>query len=307
MLLMKTSNQGQSCSDDLEKTDLERVRTKIKEVLKNSLPENIYDSLPLSGKMLRVKLAIMLFRKFYEELTEEQIKSLVALELVHLASLLHDDVIDHSTMRRGKETINILFGDTTAVSIGDIVLVLAFEQVEEIGIEKLRKAFLKVIKMMSVGEMLEQLNKGKPISRKTYFEIVNGKSGSLFGLSTWIPSIFKGDLTNKYYKIGEKLGQYYQIADDILDFENPEKTGKSTMLDIKNGIVSYPIILAFEKDKSLIEAYEKNDWEKVYNFILNNKILEQAKNELNSMVIDFVQTYPWLNNYVMVIFKQFFK
>lgn len=304
---MKTSNQGQSCSDDLEKTDLERVRTKIKEVLKNSLPENIYDSLPLSGKMLRVKLAIMLFRKFYEELTEEQIKSLVALELVHLASLLHDDVIDHSTMRRGKETINILFGDTTAVSIGDIVLVLAFEQVEEIGIEKLRKAFLKVIKMMSVGEMLEQLNKGKPISRKTYFEIVNGKSGSLFGLSTWIPSIFKGDLTNKYYKIGEKLGQYYQIADDILDFENPEKTGKSTMLDIKNGIVSYPIILAFEKDKSLIEAYEKNDWEKVYNFILNNKILEQAKNELNSMVIDFVQTYPWLNNYVMVIFKQFFK
>lgn len=304
---MKTSNQGQSCSDDLEKTDLERVRTKIKEVLKNSLPENIYDSLPLSGKMLRVKLAIKLFRKFYEELTEEQIKSLVALELVHLASLLHDDVIDHSTMRRGKETINILFGDTTAVSIGDIVLVLAFEQVEEIGIEKLRKAFLKVIKMMSVGEMLEQLNKGKPISRKTYFEIVNGKSGSLFGLSTWIPSIFKGDLTNKYYKIGEKLGQYYQIADDILDFENPEKTGKSTMLDIKNGIVSYPIILAFEKDKSLIEAYEKNDWEKVYNFILNNKILEQAKNELNSMVIDFVQTYPWLNNYVMGIFKQFFK
>ncbi|QTA37568.1 polyprenyl synthetase family protein [Thermosipho ferrireducens] len=298
---------GQNQFDNIEEKDLEYVRSKIKETLKNSLPENVYDSLPPSGKMLRVRLAVMLFKKFFKKLSEEHIKSLVALELVHLASLLHDDVIDHSVMRRGKETINVLFGDTTAVAVGDIVLVLAFELVEEIGIEKLRKAFLKVIKMMSVGEMLEQLNKGKPISRKTYFEIVNGKSGSLFGLSTWIPSIFKGDSNNDYYKIGEKLGQYYQVADDILDFEKPEKVGKSTMLDIKNGIISYPIILAFEKESSLVKAYEKNDWKKVYNFIINNKILEQAKDELNGMITKFVQTYSWLNNYVMGIFNQFFK
>lgn len=303
---MKISNQDQSCSNFIEE-NLENVRVKIKETLKNALPENIYNSLPLSGKMLRIRLSLMIFSQFFQELTVEHIKSLAALELVHLASLLHDDVIDHSTMRRGKETINVLFGDTAAVAVGDIVLVLAFELVEEIGIENLRKAFLKVIKMMSVGELLEQLNKGKPISRKTYFEIVNGKSGSLFGLSTWIPSIFYGDLNDEYYKMGEKLGQYYQVADDILDFQNSEKVGKSTMLDIKNGIVSYPVILAFEKDKKLVEAYEKNEWEKVYNFIIENKILDKAKEELNNMVFDFVNSYPWFKDYVMSIFKQFFK
>ncbi|SHH33646.1 polyprenyl synthetase family protein [Thermosipho atlanticus] len=304
--MTKINSQIQSYSEKLER-DLSRVRQEIRNILKEALPESVFKSLPLSGKMLRVKLAIMIFRKFFEELKEEHVKSLVALELVHLASLLHDDVIDHSTLRRGKDTINVLFGETAAVAIGDIVLVLAFELVEEIGLEKLRKAFLKVIKMMSIGEMLEQFNKGKPISKETYFEIINGKSGSLFGLSTFIPSIFKGDHGEEFYEMGKRLGQYYQIADDVLDFEDPKKVGKSTMLDIKNGIISYPVILAFEKEPSLIEAYEKNEWKVVYNFILKNKILEQARHELKLMIFDFVKTYPWLKEYVMSVFRQYFK
>lgn len=121
--------------------ELEKVKERIEQILSQFFPEQIMKDLPLYGKMLRVRLSILSFKNRGVEIGEDAISSLAALELVHLASLLHDDVIDGARFRRGKETINFMYGDKAAVAAGDLVLVSAFHTVEEIGNNKLRRAF----------------------------------------------------------------------------------------------------------------------------------------------------------------------
>jgi|GEM_PF-691749 len=282
--------------------DLSRVKDGLKIVLSKSLPNIVYESIPLSGKMIRTKLGILMFKRTFGELKNEHVTALAALELVHLASLLHDDVIDNSEMRRGKTAMNKIFGNTAAVAVGDIILVLAFQMVETLNITTLRKAFFDAIKRMSDAELLEQLNKGSTVPKEVYFEVIRGKSGALFGLASYMASIFEGNPRKEDYELGEKLGMLYQMADDILDFERPEKVGKTTLLDVKNGIPSFPIIMALEENKSLTAFLQDGKWEIILNFIKENEILKKAKEILLEMLRQFVRENPWLKGYVENIF-----
>ncbi|KLO23935.1 MULTISPECIES: polyprenyl synthetase family protein [unclassified Marinitoga] len=289
--------------DNIMNYQLEVIKI-MKKSLKNNLPKPIFESLPKYGKMLRTQLGILMFDKYSFKINKQHIHTFAAIELIHLASLLHDDVIDGAKIRRNKKTINTIFSTETAITVGDIILIIAFQLIESLNLNILREYFLYSLKNMAKAELIEQLNKNKIISKKIYFEIIKGKTGALFGLSASLPSIFKRSFNKKDYKIGETLGILYQIFDDINDFKKTENTGKSTFLDIKNGIISFPIILAFEKDLNNVKfLIENKEWEKLLIFLEENDIINYSKKILFKKIQSFKKQYNWLSEYIDNTFK----
>lgn len=278
---------------------LESIKENIINILKKHVPSKIINNIPLSGKMLRTRLGLNISKKYFNNLNDELINAFSAMELVQLASLLHDDVIDGSYIRRNKPTINYLFNNSVAVALGDLVLVTAFEIVEDLNNETLRREFLNVIKNMSEGELLEQLNKGKIAKREDYFEIIRKKSGTLFGIGAAIPAIIaKKDYLDDY-KIGEEIGILYQIKDDINDFKDISEIGKTSMLDINNGIISFPILLAIEKDKSYIEKlFNEDKKDKIIEFLEENNIILIANEYFEKRKSSLLNRCNYINNII---------
>ena len=283
--------------------ELEKVKERIEQILSQFFPEQIMKDLPLYGKMLRVRLSILSFKNRGVEIGEDAISSLAALELVHLASLLHDDVIDGARFRRGKETINFMYGDKAAVAAGDLVLVSAFHTVEEIGNNKLRRAFLNVIGKMSEAELIEQLSRYKPITKEEYLRIVEGKSGALFGLALQLPALLEGELGEDLYNLGVTIGTIYQMFDDIMDFAGMEKIGKDGFLDLKNGVASFPLVTAMEKFPEARQMFENRDWNGLMSFMREKGILKECEETLKVLVKNVIIENSWLRDFVEGIFK----
>ncbi|AAD36602.1 polyprenyl synthetase [Thermotoga maritima MSB8] len=283
--------------------ELEKVKERIEQILSQFFPEQIMKDLPLYGKMLRVRLSILSFKNRGVEIGEDAISSLAALELVHLASLLHDDVIDGARFRRGKETINFMYGDKAAVAAGDLVLVSAFHTVEEIGNNKLRRAFLNVIGKMSEAELIEQLSRYKPITKEEYLRIVEGKSGALFGLALQLPALLEGELGEDLYNLGVTIGTIYQMFDDIMDFAGMEKIGKDGFLDLKNGVASFPLVTAMEKFPEARQMFENRDWSGLMSFMREKGILKECEETLKVLVKNVIIENSWLRDFVDGIFK----
>nr|1V4J_A Chain A, octoprenyl-diphosphate synthase [Thermotoga maritima]1V4J_B Chain B, octoprenyl-diphosphate synthase [Thermotoga maritima] len=283
--------------------ELEKVKERIEQILSQFFPEQIMKDLPLYGKMLRVRLSILSFKNRGVEIGEDAISSLAALELYHLASLLHDDVIDGARFRRGKETINFMYGDKAAVAAGDLVLVSAFHTVEEIGNNKLRRAFLNVIGKMSEAELIEQLSRYKPITKEEYLRIVEGKSGALFGLALQLPALLEGELGEDLYNLGVTIGTIYQMFDDIMDFAGMEKIGKDGFLDLKNGVASFPLVTAMEKFPEARQMFENRDWSGLMSFMREKGILKECEETLKVLVKNVIIENSWLRDFVDGIFK----
>nr|1VG2_A Chain A, octoprenyl-diphosphate synthase [Thermotoga maritima] len=283
--------------------ELEKVKERIEQILSQFFPEQIMKDLPLYGKMLRVRLSILSFKNRGVEIGEDAISSLAALELVHLYSLLHDDVIDGARFRRGKETINFMYGDKAAVAAGDLVLVSAFHTVEEIGNNKLRRAFLNVIGKMSEAELIEQLSRYKPITKEEYLRIVEGKSGALFGLALQLPALLEGELGEDLYNLGVTIGTIYQMFDDIMDFAGMEKIGKDGFLDLKNGVASFPLVTAMEKFPEARQMFENRDWSGLMSFMREKGILKECEETLKVLVKNVIIENSWLRDFVDGIFK----
>nr|1WL2_A Chain A, octoprenyl-diphosphate synthase [Thermotoga maritima MSB8] len=283
--------------------ELEKVKERIEQILSQFFPEQIMKDLPLYGKMLRVRLSILSFKNRGVEIGEDAISSLAALELVHLASLLHDDVIDGARFARGKETINFMYGDKAAVAAGDLVLVSAFHTVEEIGNNKLRRAFLNVIGKMSEAELIEQLSRYKPITKEEYLRIVEGKSGALFGLALQLPALLEGELGEDLYNLGVTIGTIYQMFDDIMDFAGMEKIGKDGFLDLKNGVASFPLVTAMEKFPEARQMFENRDWSGLMSFMREKGILKECEETLKVLVKNVIIENSWLRDFVDGIFK----
>nr|1VG6_A Chain A, octoprenyl-diphosphate synthase [Thermotoga maritima] len=283
--------------------ELEKVKERIEQILSQFFPEQIMKDLPLYGKMLRVRLSILSFKNRGVEIGEDAISSLAALELVHLASLLHDDVIDGARFRRGKETINFMYGDKAAVAAGDLVLVSAFHTVEEAGNNKARRAALNVIGKMSEAELIEQLSRYKPITKEEYLRIVEGKSGALFGLALQLPALLEGELGEDLYNLGVTIGTIYQMFDDIMDFAGMEKIGKDGFLDLKNGVASFPLVTAMEKFPEARQMFENRDWSGLMSFMREKGILKECEETLKVLVKNVIIENSWLRDFVDGIFK----
>ncbi len=218
------------------------------------------------GKRIR-PLCIMIAARMGNKKFDQQVKDLaIACELMHAATLLHDDVLDEGEERRGTPTSRVLFGNTASVLAGDHLLLYALRKIENVGKQELLSSAMKTMSEMIAAEtlQLEQRRSFLP-SRENYISIVEGKTAALFrwGLRAGgtIASLTPNQI-DSLGKIGFALGKAFQLIDDVLDLEgDPKLTGKNLFTDLREGKLTWPIILGCERDPNilpLIQAHIKD-------------------------------------------------
>jgi octaprenyl-diphosphate synthase len=180
----------------------------------------------------------------------------VACELVHAATLLHDDVIDDSQERRGAPAARMLFGNSASILAGDHLLVEALRLVQGTGEADLLAELLDVIARMVAAEALQLERRGRfQPDRGIYLEVIRGKTAALFGWGLRAGGRVAGlsaDALAALETVGMSLGMAFQLVDDVLDLEgDPSVTGKEALSDVREGKLTWPVILAAERDPGL--------------------------------------------------------
>ena len=174
------------------------------------------------------------------------------IELIHAATLMHDDVLDSSETRRGKKTLNKIWGNHSSILVGDYLLSRCFEMMVEDGNLEVLELLSSTSAEISQGEVLQLQHKGDiDMLEETYLKIISSKTASLFSAATKVSAI----IANKEDKIkdalkfyGKNLGLTFQIADDTLDYNSESKLfGKKIGKDFYEGKITLPIILLFQK------------------------------------------------------------
>ncbi len=186
-----------------------------------------------------------------------------AIELIHTASLLHDDVVDDSPLRRGKPSVKVKWGNQVSVLLGDFLWCKASELFMKHGTEKLWHAVIKTVMDITEGQMLEttMLN-DISTNEKVYQKIVEGKTASLFSLCGKGAAIVQKLSPKIEYALecfGFNLGIAFQLTDDVLDYTSRDnQLGKSTGTDLKEGKLTLPIIIALKKCNQKERDFIKN-------------------------------------------------
>lgn len=207
-----------------------------------------------SGKMLRSKLILAIAPE------NEQTKRLCAVvELIQNASLLHDDVIDESTMRRGKPSLNATAGARNAIMMGDLLYAKAFYELVALGGE-IAQIISQSVVCLSNGEIADVCYAGKLYeSESHYLQIVFDKTASLLRASSHAAAVLAGLDAPAFASYGENLGMAFQIVDDVLDItQDSKKLGKNALHDFKEGKCTLPYIYLFQtlddKQKQILHS-----------------------------------------------------
>ncbi|KAL0001485.1 hypothetical protein SO802_015266 [Lithocarpus litseifolius] len=224
------------------------------------------------GKRMRPALVFLVSRATAElaglkELTMEHRRLAEIIEMIHTASLIHDDVLDDSNMRRGQETVHQMYGTRVAVLAGDFMFAQSswyLANLENLEVIKLISQFitpLQVIKDFASGEIKQASSlfdcdlKLEEYLLKSYY-----KTASLIAASTKGAAVFSGvdsTITQKMYEYGKNLGLAFQVVDDILDFtQSAEQLGKPAGSDLVNGNLTAPVIFALEEEPKLRDIIE---------------------------------------------------
>ena len=247
--------------------------------------------LDTGGKRLRALLTLGSAKLCGYAKGTRDINLAACVELIHSATLMHDDVIDNSKIRRGKQTLNKIWGNHSSILVGDYLLSKCFEMMVEDGNLELLKLLANTSSEIAQGGVLQlQHNKEIDMLEETYLNIISSKTASLFAAATKVGAIIsEKDLKfkNALEFYGKNLGLTFQIADDTLDYNSELKLfGKNIGNDFYEGKVTLPIILLYqklddvekEKLKSLFEKQirEKKDLEYVLNLIKKNNIINEC-------------------------------
>ncbi|CAN5738102.1 polyprenyl synthetase family protein [soil metagenome] len=205
--------------------------------------------LDLRGKALR-PLCVALASRFGECFTERARSLAVAVELVHSATLLHDDVVDLAERRRGQPTACVTYGNAASIFAGDWLLVAALRRIRQSGVEGVLDRMLTVIDEMIVAESVQLERRGKITgAREDYFAIVEGKTAALFRWAM-IAGARAAELPvaseTALERFGLHLGVAFQAVDDELDYLTTN-TGKDALADLREGKVTYPLVIALER------------------------------------------------------------
>lgn len=214
------------------------------------------------GKRIRPLCVLLGARLGGRELDRGVRDLAIACELVHNATLLHDDVIDEGTERRGAPTARMVFGNSASVLAGDHLLIHSLQLVESVGHRRLLSSLLETIHQMVAAEavQLEQRGRLNP-SREVYLSVVQGKTAGLFrwGLvAGGTAGGLDGDSLATLGQAGNALGVAFQLMDDVLDLSGDSaETGKDVFADLREGKLTWPFIVAAELDAGLIPALDK--------------------------------------------------
>lgn len=247
-----------------------------------------------SGKRIRPALLFLAAG----EVNDSALYSAMAMELIHTATLLHDDVIDESKFRRGLETVNYKWNNLVSVLMGDYLFAKAFGLLVKAEKPELMRSFAYATERVSVGELNQAFYTGDfDIAEETYIKVIGDKTASLFSCSAEAGAICTGrdaDICQALREYGENIGLAFQITDDLLDLiGETTKTGKSLGSDIREGWVTLPLIHALRSENG--NSHERfkgilggdvapSDIEQVVRFVRDNGGIEYAEQKARGYV-----------------------
>ncbi|MEJ8768302.1 polyprenyl synthetase family protein [Prevotella sp. HCN-7019] len=215
-----------------------------------------------AGKRMRPML-ILLMAKSYGHVTDVTQNAAVGLELLHTASLVHDDVVDESGERRGQASVNATYDNKVAVLVGDYILSTALLHVSFTHSEDIVRYLAELGRTLSDGEILQLSNIGRrEISEEVYYEVIRQKTAALFEACAGIGVLSAGATGDDFEKartFGCNLGIIFQIRDDIFDYYDSPEIGKPTGNDMLEGKLTLPAIYAVNNggDKAMLELAYK--------------------------------------------------
>ncbi len=247
-----------SVEDKLMLTE-EKIKTKL--ISDVELVQKMTDyHMKTGGKRLRALLTLGTAKLCGYTKGSRDVNLAACVELIHSATLMHDDVIDEGVVRRGKETLNRVWNNHSSVLVGDYLLSRCFEMMVEDGNIEVLKLLSSTSSKIAQGEVLQLQHKGEvDMLEETYLKIISAKTAELFAAATKVGAI----LSNSHKKekdalefYGRNLGLTFQIADDTLDYNAELKLfGKKIGQDFFEGKITLPIILLYQK----LEIEEKNN------------------------------------------------
>lgn len=212
----------------------------------------------LGGKRLR-PLCVVLASRVGSAPTPAVRDIAVAAELVHNATLLHDDVVDHADRRRGRPTARAELGNAASIFAGDYLLIEALQRVQRAGAPAVMEGLLATIGEMIRAESLQLENRGRlDASKELYFEVARGKSAALFRWALGSGALIGGAPTEVCAALeayGESVGVAFQLIDDLLDLVgHRSNTGKTLFSDLSEGKVTYPLITVLDREPALADT-----------------------------------------------------
>ncbi len=218
-----------------------------------------------TGKRLRPKLLILCTRMLECDSSDAVLYG-ACFELIHTATLIHDDMIDDATTRRGRTTMHEQIGNTLTVLYGDLVYIRAHRAAAQAGRLSALVAIDKVSEKMIEGELLQnQVNYNLDIDRETYFDILTRKTAYLFAGTTQVAGLTAGlddEACEALFQFGFHLGTSFQLIDDYLDYTgNAEAMGKPVLSDLLGGKVTLPVIHALAADNGSLRAGIQAIWD----------------------------------------------
>lgn len=278
---------------EIIKTSLDKVEKILSNLLTGSDMEEHVNSMCLSvvkagGKRIRPKLALASFYALNQKQEQNELVEYfaAACELLHTASLVHDDVIDKATIRRGVKTLNETDGNHAAVLAGDYLFTKCFLCLNNIKKPEIFTEINNTLATLVSGELAQLKNQNKlNISIDDYLQTIYSKTGALFELATSGSAIIlecDENTVNAFKEYGKQLGIAFQVADDILDYSSDnEILGKSVGEDLIDGRVTLPLIYALQSvdnsDRSDLEnAIKDGNFMKVLDYIVKTGSLEKS-------------------------------
>ena len=235
----------------LVQTDLGDVDAVIRARLKSSVPlvdqvaEHIISG---GGKRLRPMLVVLAARACHIQ-GEAHIEAAAFIEFIHTATLLHDDVVDGSSLRRGRDTANRVFGNQASVLVGDFVYSRAFQMMASLKQQPVMEIMAQATNLIAEGEVLQLMNARDPETTEArYLEVIYRKTAKLFEAGAEVAAVLAGGSSVQRSALaayGRHLGTAYQLVDDVLDYcSNPKERGKNLGDDLAEGKPTLPLIHA---------------------------------------------------------------
>ena len=275
-------------------TDMEAVNAVIRQKLHSEVPlvnqiaEYIISA---GGKRLRPVLVLLMAQAYgYQGSKHHELAAVI--EFIHTATLLHDDVVDESSLRRGRKTANALFGNAASVLVGDFLYSRAFQMMVDVNNPRVMQIVADATNVIAEGEVLQLLNMHNPdVSEERYLQVIRSKTAKLFEAAAQIGVLIAGaddkviDAAGEY---GRSLGTAFQLIDDVLDYSgNATDIGKNVGDDLREGKPTLPLIYLMQHGspaqrelvRTCIENGDEQHFDEILAAITSSGALDYTRKE----------------------------
>jgi len=264
----------------------ERLHSEV--TLVNQIAEYIISA---GGKRIRPVLVLLVANAYgYKGTAHHELAAVV--EFIHTATLLHDDVVDESSMRRGRQTANALFGNAASVLVGDFLYSRAFQMMVGLDSMRVMQILSDATNVIAEGEVLQLLNMHNPdVSEESYLKVIRSKTAKLFEAAAELGALISGADNQQIAAAGEygrSLGTAFQLIDDVLDYAgDADAIGKNVGDDLREGKPTLPLIYLMENGtaeqrelvRNCIEQGDEKNFDKILTAITTSGALEYTRRE----------------------------